>query len=303
MQGMNVLTGISSSDRKSLLSAIESKKISHAYLFVGEDKNSLEESCRDFLSLIMADEESRELIAERIVKRTHSDITDIYPDGASIKISQLRNITDILQTAPTEGEYNVLIIHEADKMTVQSQNFLLKTIEEPPAGAVIILLASSTENILGTIISRVTKIYAKERKDTITNRETMKFVSERMSQLILEGNIEVIFSTAKALMSSSEEGMKDLSQKDAALMNLEYVYAFFVQMLTYNQSKTEKDYTKEDFGILAGKIGRLCNLNIIDIIKNTIAIISKNASVRLALESMLIHILEECNAENSWNQI
>ncbi len=302
MYEINVLQDISSADRKSLLSSVENNKLSHAYLFVGEDVSVLESSHREFLSIAMSDNDNpQELLLERITKKTHSDVTDIYPDGATIKISQLRDVADILQTAPTEGRYNVLIIHEAEKMTVQSQNFLLKTIEEPPEGTLIILLATTKEPILGTILSRVTTVYTTDRKDVLSDKQTRMFVSERMSKLILEGSIDGIFSTAKALMNSSSDTGKDMSQKDAALMNLEYVYAFFVQMLIYNQSKAEKEYTKEDFGILAGKIGRLCNLNIIDIIKYTINIISKNASVQLALESMLIRILEECNAENSWN--
>ncbi len=302
MYDANVLTNINPTDRKALLSGLQQNKLSHAYLFVGEDTSCVESSHREFLSMLLSEDERMiPLMLERVTKHTHSDITDIYPDGASIKIGQLRSVIDFLQTAPTEGKYNVVVIHEAEKMNVQAQNFLLKTIEEPPEGAMIILLASTQEPILGTILSRVTAIYVLNRDRGLDNPSVRNFVSERMSKLILEGSIEGIFSTAKALMSSAEEQSKEISQKDIANLNLRYVYAFFVQMLIFNQTNRTQEYTKEDFGILAGKIGRVCNINIINIIEDTISIIAKNASVQLALESMLIRILEECNAENSWN--
>ncbi len=303
MYNENILADVIPADKKVLLSAIESKTISHAYLFTGEDITSVENSYREFLCMVMSDVSQRELMLERITKKTHSDIADIYPDGATIKISQLRGVAGILQTEPAEGQYNVLIIHEAEKMTKESQNFLLKTIEEPPENALIILLAANQDSLLGTILSRVTIISVKDNTLSLDNRETRSFVANRMSALILEGHIEGIFSTAKALMNSAQENSKELTQKQIALKNLEYVYSFFVQMLIYNKTKKEKEYSQEDFGMLAGKIGTLCNMNIIDIIKETMDLIAKNASVQLTLESMLIRILEECNAENSWNQI
>ncbi|MBE6037659.1 MAG: hypothetical protein E7218_00425 [Anaerofustis stercorihominis] len=301
-EGTNILNDVIDSDRQALLASLKSGKISHAYLFVGDDKVAAENSCKEFVSAIFSGNGAvYKSISDRIEKGTHADVVDVYPEGTGIKLDRLRNVVGFLQTSPTESDYKMIIIHDAHTMRDDSQNFLLKTIEEPPANTVMVLIAQSKDNILGTILSRVTTVTVKSKGIDLKNQDIRRFVANRMEKLILEGSIEGIFSTAKAFLQSAED--KNISRKDAALMNLEYVHSFFVQMLTYKQTNITKDYTKDDFGILYTKIGKVCNTNIINTVQKTITAIERNASPQLAVEAMLIDILEECNAENSWNQI
>ncbi len=84
----------------------------------------------------------------------HPDVQMIEPDGARIKIDQVRALQHDLALSPVEGKFRVAIFDQFELATIEAQNALLKTLEEPPAYAVLIVLASDPELLLPTIISR-----------------------------------------------------------------------------------------------------------------------------------------------------
>lgn len=74
-------------------------------------------------------------------------------------------INDTIMIRPYSSYYKIYIVDEAEKMTVQAQNALLKTIEEPPSYAVIILITTNQEAFLPTILSRCVQMKLKPLKD------------------------------------------------------------------------------------------------------------------------------------------
>jgi hypothetical protein len=87
-----------------------------------------------------------------------ADLIWVSPDGGSIKVDQVKDIIGRLRTKPFSSERSVAVIDGGDLMNAQSQNKLLKTLEEPPGDSVIILLAANTEALRATIRSRCLKI-------------------------------------------------------------------------------------------------------------------------------------------------
>ena len=79
-------------------------------------------------------------------------------DGKSIKIEQIRYMQEKIAEKPIASNKKVYIINNSDTMTKEAQNCLLKTLEEPPEYAVIILVLANENNMLYTIKSRCTKI-------------------------------------------------------------------------------------------------------------------------------------------------
>ena len=79
-------------------------------------------------------------------------------DGKSIKIEQIRYMQEKIAEKPIASNKKVYIINNSDTMTKEAQNCLLKTLEEPPEYAVIILVLANENNMLNTIKSRCTKI-------------------------------------------------------------------------------------------------------------------------------------------------
>jgi DNA polymerase III subunit delta' len=84
----------------------------------------------------------------------HPDVQVIEPDGSRIKIDQVRALQHDLALSPVEGKFRVAIFDQFELATIEAQNALLKTLEEPPSYAVLIVLASDPELLLPTIVSR-----------------------------------------------------------------------------------------------------------------------------------------------------
>jgi len=136
--------------------------LSHAHLIVGPDGIGKSILAKMFAIKILGKDEELDYI----------DIINYRPKKASFGVDDVRNIIEEVSKKPYEGDKKVIIIHEGDKLTIQAQNALLKTIEEPPKGVFIILLSESLEVLLDTIKSRC-QVY----KLTPLNKEHMlKFI-------------------------------------------------------------------------------------------------------------------------------
>ena len=109
------------------------------------------------------------VLAHKLVRQSHDEINsgehpDIYhyhPEGklGVHSIQSLRQFIDEVHLPPYKSKKKIFIIHEAEKMLSYSANALLKTFEEPPSYAVIILITSSPESLLPTVLSRCRPIY------------------------------------------------------------------------------------------------------------------------------------------------
>ena len=122
----------------------DSGEISHAHIIVGEDGIGKSNLANKLSRIILGKFEERDYI----------DIINYRCKKASFGVDDVREIVDEINKKPFEGDKKVIIIYDGNKLTVQAQNALLKTIEEPPKGVYIILLCESLELILDTIKSR-----------------------------------------------------------------------------------------------------------------------------------------------------
>lgn len=140
--------------------------LSHAHLIAGEDGIG-----KSKLANILA-----KLILNGNLNREYVDIVNYKSNKSSFGVDEVRNIINEVYKKPFEGEKKVIIIYEGNKLTIQAQNALLKTIEEPPEGVHIIILCESLELILDTIKSRceiykLTPLTKKELYDYIIMKE------------------------------------------------------------------------------------------------------------------------------------
>ena len=129
--------------KKYLTNSINKNKINHAYMFEGIDGIGKKKFSQE-LSKILLETDNVD---------NSPDYINIHPDGNSIKIAQIRKLqTDII--IKPHKKYKIYIINQSDSMTVEAQNALLKTLEEPPEYAIIILITSNKGALLDTIKSR-----------------------------------------------------------------------------------------------------------------------------------------------------
>ena len=131
--------------KKYLTNCIENKNFSHSYIFSGIKGVGKYTFAKDFAKCILEDPMMQ-------------DYYELEPDGKSIKVAQIRELQNVINIKPTFSEKSVYIIDDADLMTTEAQNSLLKTLEEPPEYAVIILIVHNERSVLSTVKSRCVNI-------------------------------------------------------------------------------------------------------------------------------------------------
>ncbi|WP_410772375.1 DNA polymerase III subunit delta' [Fontibacillus sp. BL9] len=142
-----------------LQSGLRQHRISHAYIFSGPPGSGQKEMAMAFVQALFCTAEGEDACGEclecrKVLHGNHPDLHQISPDGATIKIDQIRDLQRIFSYRSESGNPKAYIIEHADKMTVQAANSLLKFLEEPPSPAVAILLSDNGRALLPTIQSR-----------------------------------------------------------------------------------------------------------------------------------------------------
>lgn len=157
--------------KKYFIKSFEENTLSHSYIFTGKSgigKKKIAESIAKNLIL-------KDLPQEEIKKRDINNITDlkvINPENDTIKIAQIREITEHIFEKPIKSNKKIYIVNDADMMNEESQNSFLKTLEEPPEYAIIFLIVSNENKLLETIKSRCIIIKFKD----LTNDEIKQYI-------------------------------------------------------------------------------------------------------------------------------
>lgn len=144
-----------------LRNAIQMNKVSHAYILDGEEGAGKKMLARAFAETLQCEQGGTEPCGvchscKQAVSGNQPDIIWVsHEKPASIGVEDIREqLCGDIQIKPYSSPYKIYIVDEAEKMTVQAQNALLKTIEEPPAYGVILLLTTNADAFLPTILSR-----------------------------------------------------------------------------------------------------------------------------------------------------
>ena len=140
----------------------------------------------------------------KVTSLNHPDVRLIEPEGLSLKIGQMRWLQDQISLKPFEGKKKVYIIEEAEKMTSEAANSLLKTLEEPPGESLLILGTSNLFALFPTIISRCQLL--RLNSPSLEKGELEK--REGILELLKKGlslNREELFTLSREFSRSREE--------------------------------------------------------------------------------------------------
>lgn len=199
--------------------AIGLHKVSHAYILAGEAGMGRKSLAHAFALTLLCEKGGSQPCmnchaCKQVLSGNHPDLIHVtHEKPGSIGVDDIREqINDTIMIRPYSSYYKVYIVDDAEKMTIQAQNALLKTIEEPPSYAVIILLTINEDLFLPTILSRCVQLKLKPLKDSVIQaylKETMG-IPEREAQLyaaFARGNL------GKAIKLSDSEEFKDMYKR------------------------------------------------------------------------------------------
>lgn len=180
-----------------LQNAIRLGKVSHAYILSGEKGSGKKLLANTFAMALQCEKKGVDPCQEcrsckKAMSRNHPDIiyiTHEKPNSIGIEDIRTQLIEDVM-IKPYCSSYKIYIIDEAEKLTLQAQNALLKTIEEPPAYAVILLLTSNMETFLPTITSRCVKLNLRPVQESMVK----DYLMEKMHLPDYQAQMDAAFS-------------------------------------------------------------------------------------------------------------
>ncbi len=298
--------------KHSLLSRIKRRQVGHAYLFAGPSGQGKRTLAHIFAAGILCHTPSVSLGPCGQCASCRKFEADLHPDFYSlggpdqpIKIHEVRKLKQTVMFSPSDSAYKVYLVENAENMTRESANSLLKILEEPPSYVVFILTATQIRRILPTVISRceyyqlgayareeLEEILAKDnqeafRKEIRKAAEEARGSLERARKILSEAHYQTLEEKADQLVLqlpylklptlldwAEEIGQEEFLEDFLSLLN----QGFYEKMLKHRE---EKDF----YGI--EKASRS-----IEIVLATQGKLQTNANRLLALEAMLLEIKE-----------
>ena len=271
--------------KKELIHSVEINKTSHSYLFIGTEGIGKKLIAEEFAKMLLA------------VKDTENspDFSIIEPDGNSIKIEQIRDFQKKVSEKPIISNKKVYIINDSDKMTVEAQNCLLKTLEEPPEFVTIILIGSNENSFLSTIKSRCMILHFEK----ISDEQIQKYLqdnhqTEINSKIMLEacqGSIgkALEIKDKQELYQNTEQVVNSLERKDKIdILNMsDFIY----------KSKDDKLEILNYMNVLFINLAKINSkyADCIAIVEETKRRLQSNANYDMCIDNLLLCLWENVN--------
>lgn len=297
--------------KKYMINSLNKSRVSHAYIFegsngIGKYKFSVE------LSKILLDMNNLE---------NSPDYIEINPSGSSIKISQIRELQSDIVIKPHKN-YKIYVINEAEKMTLEAQNALLKTLEEPPGYVIIILITENKETLLNTIKSRCeimkfTPLSITDIQNYLVDRHNIdekkaKYISSfcrgsiaRALELVDSEEFKNTRSNIQKLIDLSIEGnivdILDLisnfeQYKENIVDTLDIMITYFRDIMIIKEKANKEMLINIDQLVYLQNLNKKISYSqvatIIDIIERTKKKLSSNCNFNISLQVMALNIHE-----------
>ena len=209
---------------KYISSAVENNRVSHAYILNGERGSGKKMLANLFAMTLLCETGDNEPCGKchsckQAESGNHPDIIRVtHEKPNSISVDDIRTqVNNTVDIKPYQGPYKVYIIPQADMMTPQAQNAILKTIEEPPSYAVFLLLTENAETLLPTINSRCVMLKLRNIKDTLIKKYLMENLEipdykADMCKAFAQGNM------GRAIMLANSDHFNEIREEAVQLL-------------------------------------------------------------------------------------
>ncbi len=213
--------------KEHLMNALSTGKVSHAYIINGEKSSGKEFIARVFAMALQCQRGEAEPCQEchsckQALSENHPDIIRVaHEKPNTISVDDIRvQINNDVAIKPYSSPHKIYIVNEAEKMTQQAQNAILKTLEEPPEYAVILLLTANVNSLLPTILSRCVVLNMKPVPDALVR----KFLMEQIKVPDYKAEVCVAFARGNIGRAKSLASSEDFENiKNEAVSLLKYI--------------------------------------------------------------------------------
>jgi len=307
---------------------LKDDRINHAYLFYGKEGLGKKTLAIEFARALLCNEIENDSCnvcnnCRRVEHGNHPDLKIIEGNEKTknLKIEQIREMQKEIAYKPYESEHKIYIIDGAENMTTQAANSLLKTLEEPPSYAIIILISEELNKLLPTVISRCQNLrFSNISREKMNNFLDKKNIEENKKELIIglaRGSIgkakelykndeflnkrkkiynflKEIHNVTKVDIFSEVNEWVDLLKEDFPLFDL--LSAWYRDIIIYKRGNKKQLVNSDYEDTILKKVDKY-NLNelltIIDLIETHEGYIDRNAFKDLTLQVLLLKIKEK----------
>ena len=308
-----------------LKNAVRGNTLAHAYLFTGITGIGKMTSARALAKILHCTNTPDDFCdhcipCKQITSDTHPDTLVIKPEGDTIKINQIRNMQEQIVYTVYEGTNKIVIVDKADRMTIQSANCLLKTLEEPPPHTILALLTAIPYRIPSTIRSRCQRLMFQPLAESLI----VELLQEKLGgevpadiQLIAslaEGSIgkalgwaengslaerKTLLEAINNLKTASITTIMDCGpllgeDKETVLAKLDMLKVWLRDCAVGKLTNHPRHFINKDLVHSAQMVSSHTSWNTlfekIQIVNETQAAVMENVNIRLATESMLLRL-------------
>lgn len=283
--------------------SVKIEKTSHSYLFVGTEGIGKKLIAQEFAKMIMCLDENKYCnkckSCIEFNSNNNPDYTFIEPDGNNIKIEQIRQMQSKVAEKPIISTKKVYIIDNVEQMTIEAQNCLLKTLEEPPEYVTIILICKNESSLLNTIKSRCTIIYFEK----IENEDIKKYLKQNYKVDEIKDNLLNIFQGSIGKAISLKDKLDAYEKIEYMLKNINNKDIIEILELSEILYKSKEDIEEilEYINVILLNLSKenIKYIKCIDIIEEAKKRLKANSNYDMTIDNMLFSIWEEVNEKYS----
>lgn len=270
-------------------------EMSQSYLFVGTEGIGKLLMAKEFAKKILCLNEKKDDCECKSCKSfeglNHPDFYVLNEEGETIKIEQIREMISKVIEPPIVSSKKVYLINDCEKMTIEAQNCLLKTLEEPPQFAIIILICARENLILNTIKSRCMTIKFKN----ISNEELREYAVDKLGYTqITEDVLEYCNGSVAQMMihKQNQDKLSAIQQIVDHLPNQDIVHIMNEAKILYEKEDID-DFLSYMTAVLFKKnLENKRYLDCVEIINHCRMRLRRNCNFDMCLDTMFLDMWE-----------